>query len=431
MIIKNICLLLEALSIIICLHNLYNEKIKLEIITVVFLSFDMIVMTAINFYGFSQTYMTTLAIYPIIALYCGVRFGFKFKSMISNIVLCVIIVGGIQIVGMLLVYFACEVQNFADYNMLFVNCFTFLIVTFILPIFKIYRLSRFSQDNGKLVVAVIGVCIAWLSFLLISYKNLKLVELRQAIMLFISIALVFALAGQLSKYKIRARETEMELRMHELYSEPFERLIDNIQLRQHEFDNHINAIYSQHFSYHTYEELVAVQKDYCAHITKDNRFNKLLAKDNSVIRGYLYAQFVEIDKIGIDISYNVSIKNLDIGIPIYKLVEILGNLINNAVEALKNEIEKSRLHVEIVETDHFFIEVRNESSYVNYNEINTFFVKNYSKKGETRGLGLHNVKQICEKYGLDISCENIEMYGVTWLSFKVSKKKMKTIFRTY
>ena len=68
MIIKNICLLLEALSIIICLHNLYNEKIKLEIITVVFLSFDMIVMTAINFYGFSQTYMTTLAIYPIIAL---------------------------------------------------------------------------------------------------------------------------------------------------------------------------------------------------------------------------------------------------------------------------------------------------------------------------------------------------------------------------
>ena len=61
--------LLEALSVLICLHHLYGQKFKLDIATTALLSVDMIIMTAINYYGLPRAY--ALIIYPIIMIYCG------------------------------------------------------------------------------------------------------------------------------------------------------------------------------------------------------------------------------------------------------------------------------------------------------------------------------------------------------------------------
>ena len=76
-----------------------------------------------------------------------------------------------------------------------------------------------------------------------------------------------------------------------------------------------------------------------------------------------------------------------------------------------------------METDKFSLEVRNESQYIEFNQLSNFFDKGYSKKGENRGLGLYNVKKICEEYGLEIALsyesENESENG--WLSFKVWK----------
>ena len=74
-----------------------------------------------------------------------------------------------------------------------------------------------------------------------------------------------------------------------------------------------------------------------------------------------------------------------------------------------------------VESDEFYIEVRNESQYIEYDVLEKFFDVGYSKKGENRGLGLYNVKQICEEFKLDIMLQNIEIEGVNWLSFKIWK----------
>ena len=88
--INRICLLLEALSIVICLHHLYGEKFKLDIKTVGFLAVDMILMTFIEFCKLPA--IVSLLIYPIIAVYCGMKFGFTLKKIIVNEVLCVAIV---------------------------------------------------------------------------------------------------------------------------------------------------------------------------------------------------------------------------------------------------------------------------------------------------------------------------------------------------
>lgn len=420
MIIKNVCLLLEALSIVICLHRLYGEKFMLDITTVIFLSVDMIIMVTINIWDIPR--IQTMIIYPIIILYCGVRFGFKVKKMAVNIIVSIVLVGALQLIVAFVICYLLRLHWVTDVELIIVGCVSLIIISVIIPKSKLKKISTFLQDSEMILKIVIGISIIMILCGLIFYKKIKVLELYQTILLFSSIGFVLILSAQIIKYKIRAKESEAELKIHKLYSESFQGLIDNIRLRQHEFDNHINAIYSQHFSCHTYEELVESQKSYCEHVMKENRFNKLLFQDNSVVRAFLYVKFVEIDKLGIEISYQLSIIKLDIGIPIYKLIEVLGNLINNAVEALMVDENRKKLHVTIMETDKFYLEVRNESAYITYDMLGKLFNKGYSKKGENRGLGLYNVKQICEEYELSINCENLDIDGNNWLAFKIQSQ---------
>ncbi len=419
--ITNICLLLEALSIVFCIHCLYGENFRLDITTTCFLAVHMIVMTVINYYKLPTQY--TMLMYPIFFIYCGVKFTFNIKQMLINFVMCAVIVGGIQSVAAWPLTRILAVTWFSDYILLIANFLAFLIIVFFVPKCRIYKITDYLLKKEIMQIVILIICIILITFLFFEYKAVQGMHLEQAILLLISIACIFALTGQLGKYKLKAKEVETELKMHELYADSFQGLIENIRLRQHEFDNHINTIYSQHYVYKTYEELVNAQEAYCKAITKDNRFNKLLSANNLIIAGFLYGKFMEIDKIGIDVTYNVNIMELDIKIPDYKIVEILSDFINNAVDALEKADNMKKLYISFIETNGLEIEVRNESPFIDYNIIEKFFSQGYSSKGENRGLGLYNVKKICSEYGLDIYCENVEICDTNWLSFKVIGKK--------
>lgn len=419
--ITNICLLLEVLSIVFCLHALYGEKFKLNILTTSLLSICMIILTILNYYKLPSKY--SMIIYPILFLYCGMRFKFNIKSILINLILCIIIVGGIQMVVMLPFGYILGVNLLTNFQMLFADCIIFIIIFFTLPKCKIYKITNYIQNKEKMQIIVLSLCILLVTFLLIRYKELKLLDVDEALLLFISIACIFVLAGQLGQYKIKAKEVETELKMHKLYADSFQGLIENIRLRQHEYDNHISTIYSQHYIYETYDELVKAQETYCKVISKENQFNKLLKASNPIVAGFLYGKFMEIDKLGIEIDYHIRISESSIEIPVYKIVEILGDLINNAVEAIEKIDGVNKLFVSLTEDEKLVIEVRNESPYIDYNEIDKFFMKGFSSKGKNRGLGLYNVKKICNEYTLNIYCENVNIDNINWLSFKVVKEK--------
>ena len=422
--ITNICLLLEALSIVFCLHCLYGEKVKLDIETTSFLAIYMIIMTALNYYESPEMY--SMIIYPVIALYCGIKFGFKLKVVLMNLVLCVILVGGIQIIVMIPMYYVLAVIHFSTMRLLVVNLIAFIIVIFILPKCRLERLTNYLQNKEDLLIVSSIICLVITAFCIVAYKEFELLELNQTILLFGCIIFILVLNGQLNRYKMKSTEFEAELKVHKLYADSFQSLIDTIRLRQHEFDNHISTIYSQHYMYDTYEALVNEQKNYCEQIMNENRFNKLLTKGNPVIISFLYGKLIEIDKKGIKITYQVSINNLEIGVPIHKIVEILGNLIKNAVEAIEKTGNTNEIFILMIETEDIFeIEVRNESPYIDPNKISIFFTKGYSEKGEGRGMGLHNVQTICDEYMLQIYPENKEIDGKNWLSFKISNKLPK------
>ncbi len=426
--VDRICVVLEALSIAVCLHRLYGKKFRFDIATVSLMTIEMIMMQAIDYFGWPKE--LSMLFYPIIAGYCVIEFGFDLKELIINNVLNAIIICILQVVVMVLLYIFVNQQIVDGIGPLISSCIVLIIVAYILPCFSVNKLVEILRDKEKILLLALIVSISIILFWLVNYKNINFInhlEFIQYILFAVCITMIGMLILRVGKYKVKSKEVETELKMHMLYANSFDNLIDNIRSKQHEFDNHINTIYSQHYIYNTYEELVEAQKNYCQIVTAENRFNKLLISGNPVIIGFLYGKFIEVDKLGIDISYHICIEEFQVGIPIYKLVEILGNLIDNAVEALTDIERYNKLHVFVEQKDkNFNIEIRNESDYINFTEMSLFFTKGYSNKGENRGLGLFHVKAICDDYELNLLCLNKVIDEVNWISFMISNKRETT-----
>lgn len=232
------------------------------------------------------------------------------------------------------------------------------------------------------------------------------------------------MAVSLVKYKVKAKKAELELQTYKKYGESLKDLIDNMRAKQHEFDNHINVIYSQHYLYDSYSDLVHAQREYCQELRAENRYNKLLLSGNPVIAVCLYEKFLEAEKYGIEVFYKMSVQNLECGMPAHKQVELLGNLLDNAIEELKTLSRRRMLFVLVREScTKIEIEVGNEVSLIDYDKIHRFFEKGYSEKGTSRGYGLYNVKKICDRYRMDISCDVKKIEGGDFLVFRVTKEK--------
>lgn len=415
-------LLFEVLAVVVCLHYLYGEKFRFDIVTVSIISIDLIWMQAIYYFHWNQSW--SLMIYPIIIVYCILRFGFDVKAIVVNNILYLIIIGCLQLGMLMLVHIISGAQVIDESKSLIINILLFGAIVGVLRKCRLDILSKYLQSRERLMIIALCGAIGGIIISILRYKKSDGFDLWSYLLLFISIIFMCVIVANLGKYKIRMLEAETELRAYKLYEDSFQSLIDEIRARQHEFDNHINVIYSDHFLYRTYEELVQAQRDYCRDVIAENRYNKLLSSGNSTIIGFLYGKFIEAEKFGIQISYKVIIQNLECGVPVYKMVELLGNLINNAVEELRAAKDENKLIVEIIESNsRLEIEVGNECRRIDYNRIQKFFEKGYSEKGKDRGYGLFNVKKICESYHMNIECSNRKVNDDNFLIFKIAKDK--------
>lgn len=94
MVIENIALLVEVFAVIWCIHLCYGEKIKCDWKTLALVIIDIVIMNLIN-YEYLPKWMSSV-IYPIIAIYCGFRFGWNIRKIIVNNVLYLILMSILQ-----------------------------------------------------------------------------------------------------------------------------------------------------------------------------------------------------------------------------------------------------------------------------------------------------------------------------------------------
>src|SRR5699024_6905745 len=137
--------------------------------------------------------------------------------------------------------------------------------------------------------------------------------------------------------------------------------------KQHEFDNHIQALRMLAITSTDFESIVNSMREYIDDLEEDDELRDLVKLENKVLAGLLYSKIKKAKEL--DIDFEIIIKNYGFKVELkdYELVEVIGNLINNAFET---GVEKNHVVLELKkESDMDVIEVRNKHPYLNMKKI--------------------------------------------------------------
>lgn len=222
--------------------------------------------------------------------------------------------------------------------------------------------------------------------------------------LLMAVVIIWGIADWRKSYLIMQKQ-ETEIKLYQHYVQPLEELVKEIRIKQHEFDNHLNAILNMHLTVDNYEELVMRQSAYITEVIRDDdsrQYLPLLRISDKVLAGFLYSKIVRAPSF---VKTEVEVKSLEIisGISEHHLIEIIGTLVDNAYEACTEEKNQVMMEVDS-ENDRLVFSIKNQIEDDRLSEIGRFFEKGYSTKDDAgkHGLGLYNAKKLVRKYKGDI-----------------------------
>lgn len=258
-------------------------------------------------------------------------------------------------------------------------------------------------------------------YLLIDLYASRTLDIK-VIILFVIIfsVIIFGLLDWRQNYAILRRQ-EQELKIYKLYIQPLEELTKDIRARQHEFDNHMNAILNMHVMIDNYDELVAAQSAYGKEIYGDRvRSNPALLRiSDKILAGFLYSKMISApDYVNIDLQ--VLSREIVTMVSEHSLVEIIGTLTDNAFESATDELNQVEMVLDSRADKMIFI-IKNQVRGLTMNDISRFFEKGYStkKNREGRGLGLWQANQIAKRHNGEITVELLEKEGFQEICFRV------------
>lgn len=406
-----ITVLLEVLATMVFLYYIYGRKFVLDIKVSAFIFCITGILIVINQCHLNGVF--SFVGYILICLYCKFVFRSKIISIIKNFVITMIFVTIVQFVSLFLLEIFIKEENLEA----IITNFILLVFIFIITKYEVFKIPKSISKKTKFLIPVFGFVCLVIVFILLQKKLLYKVKIEYFVFTIPAIVIILFMVVKWHEIHFNTEDIKKCLELSEQTQEMYNDLILKTRLRQHEFKNHLAAIFSFHYTYKTYEQLVEAQEEYCKRLMKENKFNSLLSSGNSMLAGYLVGKFQEIELNGIEVDYKIKTNIVECRVPVYFLIEMMGILLDNAVEALKDKDEK-RIFMEIKNQDSYLLIImQNPYQYVPYNEILEWFLLGKSDKGNERGVGLYHLKCLCEEWKCYISCRNIEVKTKNWISF--------------
>lgn len=263
-------------------------------------------------------------------------------------------------------------------------------------VFEDKILDKGSSDYYSISIYLIGFILFNLNFVLyIMFLELHYFRSNfRIILVFLSIII-----SSLILFYLRAN-IQYKKRLKELLSDSqHQREIlsyyNVIRSQRHDFNFHLNAIYAL-INDKNYLDC----KRYIEDIVKDAGYiNELLPLYHPII-GAMLNTFKEVaNQNGIQVNYFIYDNLKSMPCSVYEMNKILGNLIQNAIDELKEKNENNpKIDVDISkERGSIIVKVTNSTSLLE-NEIKNIFKVGYTTKRQHEGLGLPMVQKILNKY---------------------------------
>ncbi|MBO5057769.1 MAG: GHKL domain-containing protein [Lachnospiraceae bacterium] len=411
-------LVFEILAVLLCLHGLYGQKFKWNIYTLLFMGIEL-ASYQIEYICSRPMKYWEIVLYLLLFLYSKVQFKESWRDSLINYILCMVSTAVLQMICYLPMVF--WYPKLAGIINQLVNTLL-LCVVFALYKLKVWKaISAYMRQRGKMVTAFLIAAVLFLVVSMYRFEAYKELQQWDYFILIVSIVLLFAFLLSLQKERLLNKQLEAEKNLNSLYSGAVIELIEQVRVNQHNYRNQLTAIQGMVYTAGSLEELKAEQEKYCNDMMQDDIYAQIISGNGDpVIAGFLYLKLCSKEVKGVEKSCVLHIGKLKDSLFEADVVKILGVLIDNAIEEVKQDryIDK-KIEIEIAEENELIINVGNVCRFIKSEEVVRFFEKGTSGKGDERGLGLYSVKNIVRKRHGQIYTDNRERNGQNWFYITV------------
>ncbi len=391
---------IEILTIFLIYNILINDRIFQGIFKIGILS----LITSLTYSLFVTIYSTDPLIILIGVLFLNSMLISKYEKKDTIVTFIEFIVSallmlGFELVISFIVYVTMGNDDLSPTTYLILVTCIMSILIYLLSTNKVVKKVRFSTFFSKYKSINIIILNLFVFFLLI--KVLMTNRLMSTTIIIPITILGLILIGVNCYFYVYLYKTLNEKKKSEIktsFNPLINDLMGKLKANEHEYKNHLNTIWSI-AQVTTPEEMKGKLQEYISNIVDDTEeFSMLLNVENTIIKAVLYNKGQRAEKLGVQYTYNIKSNFKDISLDNSELTVILSNLLNNAIEAT-SMIKKKELEVILEEDNRYYIiNVKNRTEGLKGEDLSNIFKMGYSTKGEGRGYGLYNVKNIVDKY---------------------------------
>ncbi|WHH57666.1 GHKL domain-containing protein [Petroclostridium sp. X23] len=208
------------------------------------------------------------------------------------------------------------------------------------------------------------------------------------------------------------------IRIHERYIPFLKNLIHEVRQQQHEFKNHLNTLYGIVEIEGDHEARKEVKEYLEALIGRTKPVDQLLNIKDPILSAIIYSKKALAEEKNITFSVEFEGEIPDYPLKKHDLVELLGNLLNNAIEAAESTDNGQVILTLGTQGVLKVFQIKNTCQSISEVDMTHIFDRRYSKKqGKHRGYGLYNVKKIVTAYKGTIELSFDKQYVVFKILF--------------
>lgn len=347
------------------------------------------------------------------------RYGMDVIDTMTYAILAFLVVGALEIVVCVPYNLICHFGNIE-------GDFSFVIVFAVFMICCLANKKKIIVVNGKWIDSYkknINVHFLIILFVLLLVFVISLIKFGNGLSwgegIYLPIALFMFLVFI---YKISIYQ--MELNCHKQYADKYGEIVTELRERQHKFMNQLDSIYALCKIYDSYDELVQHQAAELEHLRKYLMPGKLLILERPLVVAHIYTKLCEAEEKQINIHTDFSCSLECIDVPDIFLIEIIGNLLDNAMDEVSARAKHEKIRIAVTDDgNEICISVGNEHEKIPYKKYSQFFREGYSVKGDRRGVGLPYVKKIVNKFHGRIEVGNMIRGATNYFVISVYFKK--------
>lgn len=174
-----------------------------------------------------------------------------------------------------------------------------------------------------------------------------------------------------------------------------EDLNGTLRAQRHDFMNHLQVVFSL-LELEDYKEA----SDYIERVYGDiRRVSRTLKTAHPAINALLAAKVSDCEARGVHVDLQIESPWIDLPVESWEMCRVLGNLIDNAMDAMKDTPEP-RLLIRLSESvQSYTFAIANNGPMIQPSIVERIFQRGFSTKGEGRGMGLAIVRGIMESGG--------------------------------